>query len=145
MAVVVPFYKMNYLLFNCKRKFWDVSSGYRFSFYEYVKSQLHFPITPSLYDRDLNDYKKVYLFLKGESPLDKSSLGRVLRYFYFDLYNSFRMADVEDFSLDYSGIEDLYEHQHVPNGSTISEMLIELNRAYACDNLYLVYIGGDSV
>lgn len=143
--VTVPFYKMNYLLFNCKRKFWEVGSGYSFSFYEYVKSQLHFPLTPSLYSRDLKDYKDVYFYLKGESELNLSSLSRVLRYFYCDLYNSFRLADVEMFNLDYSGIIDLFPHKEIDSALTTNEKLVELNRAYLSDDVYLVFIRSEEL
>lgn len=141
--VTVPFYKMNYLLFNCKKKFWEVDSGYQFSFFEYVKSQLHFPLTPSLYNRELSDYKKVYLYLKGSEELDLGAVSRVLRYFYSDLYNSFRWADVEKFNLDYSGIVNLFPHVTLDSTLSMNDKLVELNKAYFSDEVYLVFIGGE--
>lgn len=141
--VTVPFYKMNYLLFNCKKKFWEVDSGYQFSFFEYVKSQLHFPLTPSLYNRELSDYKKVYLYLKGSEELDLGAVSRVLRYFYSDLYNSFRWADVEKFNLDYSGITNLFPHVKLDPSLNVNDKLVELNKAYFSDEVYLVFIGGE--
>lgn len=140
----VPFYKMNYLLFNCKKKLWEVPDGYTFSFYEYVKSQLHFPLTPSLYNRELKDYKSVYSYLKGEDEYDEKAMARVLRYFYSDLYNSFRYTNVRDFVLDYAGISDLYPHKDLSLDLPVNDKLVELNKAYLADEAYLVFIGGGS-
>lgn len=144
--LTVPYYKMNYLLINCKKHLWDVNVDYCFSFYEYVKGQLQFPLTPNIYRRDLALYKDVYLYLEEDRFTDKSTICKVLRFFYEDLFDTFRVLNLKtSFYLDYKGIEDLFEPKIIPNSLDPNGKLFSLNEARLCDDedMFLLIIGGE--
>ena len=144
----IPYNKMNYLLFNCKRKVWDVDLNYVLSFREYVKSQIQFPLTPRIYNRNLVVYKEVYNFLEKGIYVNEDRIAEVLYYYYEDLYDSISRVvkkdsvTNEEFYLDYDGILDLFPVK-VINVKTIDERLNELNKARLSSQVYLVIFGGE--
>lgn len=144
--LTVPYFKMNYVLLNCKKFLWDTDVNFCFSFREYVKSQIQFPLTPTIYKRDLMFYKEVYLFLEEGKYVDRSVICKVLRFFYEDLFDSFRTLKVDSsFYFDYTGILDLFPPRIVPNTQSCSNKLTVLHEASLCndDDIFLLIIGGD--
>lgn len=145
MMVTVPYYRMNYLLLNCKRKvYFEFPDECCYSFKEYIKSQIHFAVTPILFNRDLKDYKDVYCFLEEGKYVENEVLSRVLKYFYEDLYNSFKISQMDKtFYLDYTGIESRYPVKIIPNGESMGNKLLALNQArMPGQESYLLIIGG---
>lgn len=144
--ITVPYYKMNYLLLNCKKQLWDLNLNYCFSFREYVKGQIQFPLTPGIYNRQLSLYKDVYLYLEEGRDVDKSSIAKVLKFFYEDLRDSFRSCKLDtSFYLDYEGIDDLFKVKFISNTLSPNEKILKLSEAILCDDedVYLLIIGGD--
>jgi hypothetical protein len=137
----IPFTKMNYLLINSKRKVWDVSYGLKISFYEYVKSQMHYPLMPYVHSRNLNYYKEVYLHLTGEGKCDKEIIGKVIKYFYYDIYNCLKNTNQagEDFELDFSSVESLFPSVSLNDNLDLNQKILELYKAYQSDSVYLLW------
>jgi hypothetical protein len=55
-----------------------------FTFENYVKCQIHLPIIPDIYGRDIYDYVKALKCIKGSSQY-REECGKVLIYFYKDM------------------------------------------------------------
>ena len=137
----IPFNKMNYLLVNCKRKIWEVNHGMTISFFEYVKSQMHYPLIPYVQDRDLEIYKKVYLHLVGKGRCNKDLIEKVLRYFYFDIYSCLVNTNQqgEDFNLDLSCLESIFPKHYLDEKVSLNEKTLELLKAHQADSIYLLW------
>lgn len=137
----IPFNKMNYLLVNCKRQIWPVDHGMSISFFEYVKSQIHYPLIPYVQDRDIEIYKKVYLYLTGRGKCKKDVIESVLRYFYFDIYSCLVNTNQqeEDFELDLSCLETLFPKYYLEDGVSLNEKTLEILKAYQSDSIYLLW------
>lgn len=56
------------------------------TFHNYVKSQVHLPILPDLYGRDVLAYLETLKYIAGESK-DVVSCEKVLRFFYQDMFS----------------------------------------------------------
>lgn len=137
----IPFTKMNYLLVNSKKFFWGVSFGLKISFFEYVKSQIHYPFVTYVHGRKLDHYKSVYLHLIGEKKCDKEIIEMVLRYFYYDIYNCLINTNKngEDFELDFSCLEGLFPKHYLEEDIDLNQKILELLKAYQSDSIYLLW------
>lgn len=137
---VLTFNRMNYFLINSKRCLWSITLDYSFSFYEYVKSQMHFPIVNSLHGRNIEDYKKVYLFLSEGKNCDVQTVGKVVKYFYYDIYSSITndLNARGDFDIDLACVSHLFDTVYLPKDLTFNQKVVELNKAFNSEEVYLI-------
>ena len=60
------------------------SQNLELDFREYVSSQLHLNVTTDLFGREMQEYYRAYLFLRGDPNFQKDAI-QVLKYFYSDV------------------------------------------------------------
>lgn len=137
---IIPYNLYNHFLVNVKFHVFNLESGFdlKFSFFEYVKSQMHFPLVVYLHDRDPLDYKEVYLSLTDtDYNIDKEVYYKVVRFFYRDISNSLvNIGANGDFSLDLECLAFLGLEFKELNGD-LSEKLLQLNKASVSNDLIL--------
>lgn len=86
----LPFYLYNNVLIASFKNEFNIASAMNieFTFVEYIKSQVNFPMVSKFYDnRDMNDYFNAYkLIAHNDTKMEnEASMKRVLEYFYEDL------------------------------------------------------------
>lgn len=84
--MIVEFNNMNGFLVNGYKLLYEsLMTGDRcFTFDNYVKSQIHLPFLPDLYNRDIFLYEKAYRYLKGEEKYLDDTV-KVIEFFYSDI------------------------------------------------------------
>lgn len=138
----IPFNFYNHFLVNARFHVFNLEQNFnlRFSFYEYVRSQMHYPLVVYLNDRNPEDYKKIYLDLKSSNIPDKEDFEiyhKVIRYFYKDIYSSlFNMGSTGEFSLDLECLSFLGLRYEEFTGD-FTEKLIKLNKSATNRDLIL--------
>lgn len=137
---LIPYNLFNHILVNAKFHVLNLNNGFdiKFSFYEYVKSQMHFPLVVYLNNRNHEDYKDVYLSLTDSSnEMDLKSLEKVVRYFYKDISNSLVNIGVEgQFTLDLECLENLGIEFRELDGS-FNEKILKVNKSSTSNDLIL--------
>lgn len=149
--VTVKFTEMNaFLLSSLSENLpvyaqFPLPSGVVFTFADYIKSQLHFPLVAYLPNRSLVDYKLVYDYLFDPSKLKDSgisapnifkTLTKVVKYFYSDVAASIqnRVASTEDFEfqIDFSTLDFAPRVQFTEE--KIKQTLVQDLSPYTCLN-----------
>lgn len=137
---LIPYNFYNHILVNAKYHVFNLNKDFRikFSFYEYVKSQMHFPLVVYLNNRNPNDYKEVYLFLTSNLDISKPRcMEKIVRYFYRDISNSLINIGVEgDFELDLECLEDCGIEFEELTGS-FNEKILKVNKSAVDNDLIL--------
>lgn len=138
----IPFNFYNHFLVNARFHVFNLEQNFnlRFSFYEYIRSQMHYPLVVYLSDRNPEDYKKIYLDLKSFSVPEEEDFEiyyRVIRYFYKDIYSSLsNMGSTGEFSLDLECLSFLGLPYEEFTGD-FTEKLIKLNKSATNRDLIL--------
>ena len=136
----IPFNMYNHFLVNVKFHVFKLKENFRvkFSFLEYVKSQMHHPLVVYLNNRNHEDYKEVYLSLTNPShKADNEAFYRVVRYFYRDIYSSLvNIGGEGDFILDLECLEFLGLDFKTLDGS-FNDKLVKLNNSSVSNELIL--------
>ena len=109
METIVPYTHYNYVLCNSLRSMYLIPTNLVFTFEEYVKSQLHFPLVSLVEGRSIDDYYRAlnYLENKVSSHESELSLRNVISWFYGDVAKSIlgcRKQNTEDFSFSVDSI-----------------------------------------
>lgn len=137
---LIPYNFYNHILVNAKFHVLKLGNGFeiKFSFFEYVKSQIHFPLVIYLHNRSAEDYKDVYLGLTDPSNImNLKSLEKVVRYFYKDISSSLVNIGVEgDFILDLECLANCGLEFENLEGS-FNEKILKLNKSSTSDDLIL--------
>lgn len=105
MNLVVPYTHYNFVLCNSLRSVYLLPSNLVFTFEEYVKSQLHFPLVSLNHGRSIDDYYKTLNYLDNDTDsLDvKNSLQNVISWFYVDVAKSvFGCRKENDYDFSFS-------------------------------------------
>lgn len=138
----IPFNFYNHFLVNARFHVFNLEENFniKFSFYEYVRSQIHYPLVVYLSNRNPEDYKKIYLDLRSSRVPDESDFAvyhRVIRYFYKDIYSSLvNIGSSGNFILDLECLEFLGLEYEEFSGS-FNEKLIKLNKSSVSNDLIL--------
>lgn len=146
----IPYNLFNHILVNARFHVFNLNEGFdiTFSFYEYVKSQMHFPLVVYLNNRSPEDYKKVYLYLTSEdksvySSLDGGynevldSITKVVKYFYKDISNSLANIGARgNFNLDLNCLESLGIEFQSLDGD-FNEKILKVNKSSVSNDLIL--------
>lgn len=137
---VIPYSMFNHFLVNAKFHVFSLEDNFKikFSFFEYVKSQMHYPLVIYLGSRNPEDYKEVYLSLTESSyRVDDEVFYKVIRSFYKDIYNSLvNIGGKGDFFLDLECLGFLGLEFKELEGS-FNDKLVKLNKSSVSNNLIL--------
>lgn len=90
MKSVVSYQEYNSVLCNGIRPIINIPTNLTFTFEDYIKSQIHFPMMPYVGGRELQDYVNSCKFLEHKNTSEEviTSICKVLKYFYLDLASS---------------------------------------------------------
>lgn len=137
---MIPFNLYNHFLVNTKFHVFNLEDNFSvcFPFYDYVKSQIHFPLVVYTSGRKAEEYKEVYLSLTEPSyTIDKGIFLNVIRYFYRDIYSCLHNIGTEgDFILDLECLAFLGLEYESLDGD-LNEKLLKLNKSSVSNDLIL--------
>ena len=89
------------------------NTPFLFTFEDYVKSQIHFPMVHVLgSDRTLEDFANTYLLITRNdiSTTNESSMRKVLKFFYNDIFNCSKILKMKNTDFDFAVDSDLQNH-----------------------------------
>jgi hypothetical protein len=89
------------------------NTSFLFTFEDYVKSQIHFPMVYALgSDRTLEDFANTYLLITRNdiSTTNESSMRKVLKFFYDDIFNCSKILKMKNSDFDFAVDSDLQNH-----------------------------------